>query len=84
MSFFSDFATVFNHISYTTFDTLLLSSTKQSNKVKDEYRKMLAQPNFKTTTEVHNIFMMSSNDARTALNVTEDEIAATANNSSSN
>ena len=72
MSFFSDFAEVCNTISYATFDTLIYEATEQSNKVSQKYQKRLADPNFKTSREIHRIMMSSTAEARKAFHISVD------------
>lgn len=69
MSFFSDFAAAFNEVSDCTFNTIIVQSHAQSNKVGQQYKAMLADPDFRTTAEVKDILKMSSKDARKAFNL---------------
>ena len=69
MSFFSDLATCFNEISDCTFNTLIVKSHAQSNKVAQEYKSMLSDPNFKNTAETKSILMGSTKDARKAFGI---------------
>lgn len=69
MSFFSDLATCFNEISDCTFNTLISKSHAQSNKVAQEYKTMLSDPNFKNTAETKAILMSSTKDARKAFGI---------------
>lgn len=69
MSFFSRFATCFNELSDATFNTLIVQSHKQSNKVNKEYVELLKDPEFRTTAEVAKILSMSAEDARKEMKV---------------
>jgi len=69
MSFFSRFAVCFNELSDATFNTLIVESHKQSNKVNKEYVELLKDPEFRTTSEVANILSMSAEDARKEMKV---------------
>ena len=70
MSFFSDFAVAFNEVSDCTFNTLIVRAHAQSNKVAQEYKTMLTDPDFKNTAETKAILMSSTKDARKAFGIT--------------